>query len=191
MFEEEEGDTSSLEKELEMVINDTLLAKENNKKCDMVDTYVSWRGANTKVTDLKNEYAKMLASVDTGVPGLIICVNSEEGVKMEIYLTYDGSYDTKYFNNPDKESRKLSSYSGTQKPLICLLLQNYLLSMKPKAMRYLWIDNIPIDSKTKKLLNQMGKDLGLTIFVNITGDFGRDSLEKGEILIEGGEIFFK
>ena len=58
-------------------------------------------------------------------------------------------------------------------------------------MRYLWIDNVPIDKKTKTLLDKMGKDLNLTIIVNITGDFSKNSLENGEILIEGGEVFFK
>jgi hypothetical protein len=131
----------------------------------------------------------MLASVDTGVEGLVICVDKEDS-GLSIYLTYDGSYDTEYFSNPNKEARKLSSYSGTQKPLICLLLQNYLLSKKPKALRYLFIDNVPIDNKTKKLLNKMGEELGLTIIVNITGDFSKESLESGEVLIEGGEVFF-
>ena len=133
----------------------------------------------------------MLASVDTGVEGLKICVDRDgEDNKLDIYLTYNGNYDKKYFNNPKLEDRKLSSYSGTQKPLICLLLQNYLLSKKPKAMRYLWIDNVPIDNKTKALLDRMGKELGLTVIVNITGDFDKAGLESGEILIEGGQVFF-
>jgi hypothetical protein len=50
---------------------------------------------------------------------------------------------------------------------------------------------VPIDKKTKTLLDKMGKDLDLTIIVNITGDFSKNSLENGEILIEGGEVFFK
>lgn len=183
------GDTTSLEKELETVLNNIILAKENNKKCDMVDSYLSWADAHNEVMGLKNKYANMLLSVNTGVEGLNICVDKEEN-NLDIYITYDGSYDPKYFGNLEKENRKLSSYSGTQKPLICLLLQNYLLSKKPKAMRYLWIDNVPIDNKTKSLLEKMGKELGLTIIVNITGDFSKENLENGDILVEGGEVFF-
>lgn len=191
IFNEPLEDTAGFEGELETVVNNLSLAKENNSKCEMVDRFLSWRSADEDVRELRNEYAKMLSSINTGVDGLKICVDRDgEDNKLDIYLTYNGEYDKKYFNNLKLEDRKLSSYSGTQKPMICLLLQNYLLSKKPKAMRYLWIDNIPIDNKTKALLDRMGKELGLTVIVNITGDFDKAGLESGEILLEGGEVFF-
>lgn len=188
--DEPAGDTGTYEEELKKVVNQIILDKKNNEKCDMLDAYLAWKKADNTVHELRDEYAKMLSSVNTGVNGLNINVDKEDE-KLSIYLTYNGVYDKKYFNNPSLEHRKLSSYSGTQKPLICLLLQNYLLSKKEKAMRYLWIDNVPIDAKTKKLLNKMGEDLGVVIIVNITGDFSKETLENGEILIEGGEVFFK
>ena len=89
-----------------------------------------------------------------------------------------------------KEMRKLSSYSGTQRPVICLLIQNYLLSKKAKAMRYIYIDDIPHDNKTRSLLEKMSKELDLHIFLNWTGDFEQSKLNDGEFLIKGGEIFF-
>jgi len=189
---EEEKDKESGEKiqvEIDLKEENITLAKENNKKCDAIDSFHAWQDADAKVVDLKAEYAQLLKSINTGVEGLKIAFTEVEG-KLDIYLVYNGEYDPGYFNNKEKEYRKLSSYSGTQKPLICLLLQNYLLSKKPKAMRYLWIDNVPIDAKTKALLKKMGEELDLCIFVNITGDFNRGELDSGDILIEGGEIFF-
>ena len=187
--EEDTEGRGKIEEEIKLKEQAILLAKENNGKCDAVDAFIDWSEADKKVAKLKREYAKMLGAVHTGVEGLKIESLEEEG-KLDIYLTYNGEYDPAYFGNPDKEFRKLSSYSGTQKPMICLLLQNYLLSKKPKAMRYLWIDNVPIDNKTRVLLDKMGSELRLTIFVNITGDFDRSSLDSGDILIEGGEVFF-
>lgn len=187
--EEDSEGGAKIEEEIKLKDQAILLAKENNKKCDAVDAFAAWSDADKEVAKLKREYAKMLGAVNTGVEGLKIESLEEEG-KLDIYLTYNGGYDPAYFGNPDKEFRKLSSYSGTQKPMICLLLQNYLLSKKPKAMRYLWIDNVPIDNKTRALLDKMGAELNLTIFVNITGDFDREGLDSGDILIEGGEVFF-
>jgi hypothetical protein len=186
---EPKGSTESHEKDLAVVVENMRLAKEVNRKCDMVKSYTNWSVAHKEVLALRDEYAQLLSNVNTGVEGLQINVDKEDG-KLEIYLSYDGTYDPVYFGNKTKEQRKLSSYSGTQKPMICLLLQNYLLSKKPKALRYLWVDNVPIDSKTKLLLNKMGEELGMTIIVNITGDFSKNTLESGEILIEGGEVFF-
>ena len=186
----EQGDTTEQAEAITLIDINIKKRAENNKHVEMLNSYIDWDEANKKVFELREVYFNKLSSINTGVDGLNIAVEKEEG-KQDIYLTYNGAYDAEYFGNTEKEPRKLSSYSGTQKPLICLLLQSYLLSKKPKAMRYLWIDNVPIDKKTKTLLDKMGKDLDLTIIVNITGDFSKNSLENGEILIEGGEVFFK
>lgn len=156
-----------------------------NRICDAVDSFFNWQSINSEVVQLKQKYIKLLSKIDTGVEGLTIVPKEND-----IFLMYDGSYDTKYFNNPEKEPRKLSSYSGTQKPVICLLIQNYLLNQKPKSMRYMYIDNVPMDLKTITLLENMSKELNLRIFLNITGDFEQNNLTDGEILIEGGEVFF-
>ena len=160
-------------------------AEANNKLATALDSFFEWRDADIEVIRLQDKYTKALKSINTGVEGLSI---DFEGDKL--YLKYDGSYDPKYFNNIEKETKKLSSYSHTQKPMIALLLQNYLLSLKVKAMRYLFIDDIPIDKKTQALLGKMCEELNLNIFVNITGDFEVESLKDGEILVQGGELFF-
>lgn len=158
---------------------------EQNKIYNAAQSYYDWKKADDNVAELKREYVSMLADINTGVEGLKITVENDD-----IFLMYDGSYDPAYFSNENKELRKVSSYSGTQKPVICLLIQNYLLSRKAKAMRYMYIDNVPIDKKTIDLLENIGKELNLTVFLNITGDFDKETLKDGEILIEGGEVFF-
>ena len=184
-----EEDTSEKELELEALVQEIDLANENNIVANSIELFQEWQAADIKVTKLKSEYAKKLSQINTGVEGLTISLD-ELGDKMAVHLMYDGAYNPDYFSNPKQEVRKLSSYSGTQKPMICLLIQNYLLNKKPKALRYLWIDNVPIDKKTKELLNVMGEKLDLTIFINITGDFDKSKLDVGDILLEGGEVFF-
>lgn len=178
-------DTSENDTKIQALQQELKQAKEINKIVAAVDSFYEWQDADRKVQGLNDKYRKLLASVETGVEGLIIVHEDDD-----IFLKYDGSYDPKYFGNAKKEMRKVSSYSGTQKPMIALLVQTHLLKQKEKAMRYLWIDDIPIDSKTRGLLEQMGANLDVTIFVNITGDFDKDSVKDGEVLIEGGEIFF-
>lgn len=175
--------------EIDVQIQQLELSKKaaigNNKIVDAIDSFHDWRKANEEVVKLQDEYLTLLTKVDTGVEGLKIVA-----VDNDIFLMYDGSYDLEAFGNPSKELRKLSSYSGAQKPVICLLIQNYLLSKKPKALRYMFIDNIPMDNRFRNLIEKMCEDLNLRVFLNITGDFEKSELTKGEILIEGGEVFF-
>jgi hypothetical protein len=159
-----------------------------NKEAKAINSFHDWKEANEAVKDLKNDYYKKLTGIDTGVDGLHISLENAESEN--IFLMYNGAYDTEYFHNPEKELRKLSSYSDTQKPLICLLIQNYLLKQKGKSMPYLWIDKVPIDKKTRLLLNRMSEELGLWLFVSWTGDFDKTSLVDGELLIENGDVFF-
>ncbi len=177
--------TADLKKQIELQEENKKKALEVNKIVAAIDSFHRWRAANEDVLTLKNKYLKLLAQVDTGVEGLEIIPDEDN-----IFLMYDGSYDPKYFGNENKEMRKLSSYSGTQKPVICLLIQSYLLSKKAKAMRYIYIDDVPIDNKTIKILEEMTEKLDIHVFLNHTGDFDKSELKDGEILIQGGEVFF-
>lgn len=185
---ENKVDTKSLESDLAVAKKKLDDAKASNTEAKAVNSFHDWQEANDGVNSIKKDYYKKLLEINTGVKGLKICVDSNNENDENIYLMYDGSYDKKYFNNPDKELRKLSSYSGTQKPMICLLIQNHLLSKKKKALPYLWIDDVPIDKKTRKLLEKMAEELNLWLFVNWTGDFKAKNLKDGEILLENGEI---
>lgn len=192
-----EVDTFDLEQRGEALNKKLEIWQEENSITDAVDAYQQWKEQNKIVSELNKTYFLKLTEIETGVKGLKITPEyktledgSREAVGNDIFLMYDGSYDPKYFANPKGELRKLSSYSDTQKPMICLLIQNYLLRKKSKTMPYLWIDQVPLDNKTIELLKKMSEELNLWLFVNWTGDFDREGLQAGEILIENGEIFF-
>lgn len=182
----DEIDTTKETEQLEQAQRELVSAESYNKEAKAVNAFKDWQIADQEVKDLQKDYYLKLTEIETGVPGLKIVPEDND-----IFLMYNGEYDTEYFHNENKELRKLSAYSDTQKPMICLLIQNYLLSKKTKRLPYLWIDQVPIDKKTKALLDKMSNELGLYLFVNWTGDFNVDELQEGEILIENGEVFFK
>ena len=191
-------DTSKYDKIIEELEKEKKAKELTNSDALAVNSYHDWKDANEEVNEINRKFFMLLSGIDTGVEGLHIAPEyeiDEKGQRVakgnDIYLMYDGSYDPVYFSNPDKELRKLSAYSDTQKPMICLLIQKYLLSKKSKVLPYLWIDQVPIDKKTKKLLDKMSEELGLWLFVNWTGDFDKANLQDGEILVENGELFQK
>ena len=104
-----------------------------------------------QVSGQKDKIAQVasISANDTEIGQIIAEAMEEVGEKMNVHLMYNGHYSPDYFSNPEKELRKLSSYSGTQKPMICLLIYNYFLNNQPKALRYLWIDYVTISKKTK------------------------------------------
>jgi hypothetical protein len=185
--EEKEFDPTEINEKIKVLEDDKILAKKNNEKVDAVNSFLEWQKCDGLVKKLNNEYVKMLASVDTGVKGLEIVPEGKD-----IFIMYDGSYDVNYFHPRLKKAKmqKLSAYSTSQRPIICMMIQNYLLSHMDKVMRYIFIDNIPIDKGTKAMIEKMSIDLDLHVFLNMTGDFDRNELKDGEILIEGGEVFF-
>lgn len=191
-------DTTDLEKQLADKKTDKKTFEQHNKDASAVNSFQAWKEKDEEVKAIKKDYFHKLTEINTGVEGLFISPEfdlDKDGNKIardnDIYLMYDGSYDPEYFHNPNGDLRKLAAYSDTQKPMICLLIQRYLLSKKAKMLPYLWIDQVPIDKKTKALLDRMSEELGLWLFVNWTGDFEKANLTDGEILIENGEVFYK
>lgn len=167
-------------------------AIEANKICDSVDAYFAWAEADGLVKKLTDEYVRLLAGVNVGVEGMRI----EPIGDNDIYLTYNGCHDPEYFqpqavkNKTPLKYLTVQQYSTTQRPMLTLLLQARLLESKPRALRYLFIDDVPIDKRTQAYLADMCEKLNLWVFVNITGDFEVKNLRDGEILIENGELLF-
>lgn len=172
-------DTTELDAEIEK-------AKTNNKIIDRWNAFFDWQESDAEVKKLWKEYQSKFAQIDLGVPGLSIQVVGDEE-NSSIRTHYNGQHNTEFFGNKNCEHRLLTQYSATQRPVIAILMQIYLLSQKPEGLKMMWIE-CPIDSKTRDLLIDIQKKFDLTIIVGVTGDFTFEGLKPGEFLIENGEL---
>jgi hypothetical protein len=162
------------------------LATSTNKIIDRWNSFFDWSDADQLVKDIWKEYCGMFAKIDLGVPGLSIQVVGDEE-NSSIRTHYNGEHNPEFFGNTKKEHRLLTQYSATQRPVIAILMQIYLLSQKEDGLKLMWIE-CPIDKKTRDLLISIQKQYDLTIIVGVTGDFTFEGLEAGQFLIENGEL---
>lgn len=161
-------------------------ATSTNKIIDRWNSFFDWQDADQLVKDTWKEYCSLFSKIDLGVPGLSIQVVGDEE-NSSIRTHYNGEHNIEFFGNLKKEHRLLTQYSATQRPVIAILMQIYLLSQKKEGLKVMWIE-CPIDKKTRDLLIQIQKDSGLTIIVGVTGDYTFEGLEAGQFLIENGEL---
>ena len=167
-------------------------AKKSNAIAKRWQAFFAHQEADKKVKDIFNKYRKVFTTIDLGVEGLkMSLLGDDTEVSNEIRTTYDGSHDPVFFGNPKKEARNIASYSLTQKNVLAILMQIYLLEQKKargeSGLRYLFLD-VPIDNKTKDLLIDIQKKYDLQLLVSSTGDYEQASLADGEILVDGGYL---
>lgn len=161
-------------------------AAANNKIIERWNSFFDWQDTDQLVKDTWKEYCGMFAKIDLGVPGLSIQVVGDEE-NSSIRTHYNGEHNPDFFGNLNKEHRLLTQYSATQRPVIAILMQVYLLSQKEDGLKMMWIE-APMDKKTRDLLISIQKQYDLTIIVGVTGDFTAEGLEPGQFLIENGEL---
>lgn len=168
-------------------------AQETNKLVERWNAFFDWREADKKVKTIHKEYKSLFEKLDLGVKGLKIMPFGDEN-DLGIRTYYDGQHNPEMFGNLKGEPRLLTQYSGTQRPIIAILLQIALLEEKLKkdehGLRAVWIE-CPIDRKTKELLIEIKKKYDIEIFASITGDYEVENLKAGEILVKGGELLTK
>jgi len=168
-------------------------ARISNKIAERWSAFYDWQESDELVKSIWREYCEMYSKIDLGVPGLSIQIVGDEE-KSEIRTMYNGVHNPEFFGNTKKEDRLLTQYSQTQRPIIAILMQIYLLEEKLKknedGLRLMWIE-CPIDKKTRDLLLQIQEKYNLTIVVGVTGDFTIEGLEPGQFLIENGELLQK
>lgn len=170
-------------------------AKASNRIAERWSVFFEHQEADNKVKDIFNRYRKVFTTIDLGVAGLkMSLLGSDEDESNEIRTTYNGEHDPVLFHNEKKEARIISAYSHTQRNVLAVLMQIYLLDEKKKkgqeGLRYMFFD-APIDLKTRDILIDMQKKYDLQLITTTTGDFVVENLKEGEILIENGYLLSK
>lgn len=172
-------------------------ANRNNRIVERFGQWEEWTEAKGLHEKELNKLAKLYADIDTGVSGLKIVPFIKEGSgKVDLWLMYDGSYDTDFFNNKTGELRHISEqmgYSESQCGIIGLMLQASRLDAKKQTLRLAILDSVPLHTKGgMKMLERVQKEFDLQIVISRTDDtYDIDDLEDGHIVMENGEVFFK
>ena len=183
-------DTAQIEEEIARIETEKSAAIEMS---DLFDRYQQWKnwieakGLYEKELDVLR---KMYAGIDTGVEGMHIVPVETESDRVEVWIQYDGSYDTEFFFNHEKESRFMFQYSSFQCSAIGVMLQAARLNLKPKALRLAIVDDVAFTSKGLAVLTKMCEDFNVQLITSRTDDYDKANIADGEIIVEGGEVFF-
>ena len=170
-------------------------ANETNKINKRWASFFDHQAADEMVKEIWKEYCELFTKIDLGVHGLTLSIVGDDE-KSEIRTMYDGRYNPSLFdpNNKEVKPRLISQYSETQRPIIAILMQKYLLDEKIKkgddGLRAIFVE-MPMDKKTRLTLKQMKNEFDIDIFTSTTGDFTVDGLEEGQFLITNGYLLNK
>jgi len=182
--------TDNSHKEIEALKAQIETGIKNN---DIYHRWIAFKdhsAAEKEVVKIRKEYRRKFTEVDFGVKGLYMDIDSNN----EIKTYYNGVHNVEFFANKDAEPRLLSSYSLTQKNVIGVLMQIYLLNERVSngmdPIRNMWVE-FPMDNKTRDLLKDLQVKHDIQLITNTTGDFTEESLKDGEFLIEDGILLNK
>lgn len=186
---QEQIDVKEIENKIILLYSEKTTAEKINAMFDRYQLWLNWNKYSGEYTKLLEELKQKYAAINVGVEGMKICTH-ETSDKTEIWLKYNGSFDPKYFQNEDKEYRFLFEYSSFQKTIIGLILQSARLNLKSRALRIAYIDDIAFCEKDIKILAEIAEKLNLKLITAWTHEADKDNLIEGQVLIEGGEVFF-
>ena len=184
------GDTREVDARISSLKKELVSAENNNRIFDRYQMWRQWiedKGLYEKEVDALR---KLYASIDTGVEGMKIVPRDTESGKVEVWVMYDGTYAPEYFGNPNKQQRFMFDYSSFQRTIIGLLLQAARLNLKSKALRIAFIDDVAFTSKDVSVLADIAEQLNLKLITAWTHEADRENLIDGQVLVEGGEVFF-
>lgn len=171
-------------KKIDVLLQRISEAEKTNLIAKRWDAFKAHQAADRVVKKIQKEYRNKFAEIDFGVPGLVMSVDEYDSIK----TYYNGEHNPEFFRNENKEMRLLNAYSLTQKNVIGVLMQVYLLEEKKKSgqdpLYNMWVD-FPMDNNTRKLLIDVQKKYDISLITNTTGDFENAVLD-GEYVIKNG-----
>ena len=191
IFEAKEIDTTEIDNQLVTLKTRRESSEKNNNLVNRFEFWQTWIEAKGLYEKEIDTLRKLYGKVNTGVDGMIIEPITTGSGRIEIWLKYNGEYDTEFFGNTEKESRFLFDYSAFQRSIIGLKLQAARLDLKPKALRMAFIDDISVTKRSIEMLNKVCDEYNLKLWTtNAQDDYDVNNIPDGEIIVEGGEIFF-
>ena len=185
------ADTSAIDKKIADIMDVRKAAVSVNRLYDRYHIWRDWIEAKGLYEKEIDTLRKLYASIETGVPGMKIEPRETESGRVEVWMMYNGQYDPEYFCNQKKEYRFMFDYSSFQRTIIGLMLQAARLNLKPRALRLAFIDDVAFCPKDVDVLADVAEKLELKLITAWTYDADKDNLMDGQVLIEGGELFFK
>lgn len=166
-------------------------AEKNNKLVSRFGYWNAWieaKGLYEKEIDVLR---KLYGKVNTGVNGLVISPELTDTGRIQIWLKYNGAYDTEFFGNTIAEHRYLFEYSAFQRSIIGLLLQASRLDLKSKVLRMAFVDDISVTKKSIEMIERVCGEFDLKLWTSYAkDDYDLDNIPDGEIIVEGGSVFF-
>lgn len=184
------ADTTALSKEIQELEVKKEAAEKNNTIYTRFQYWLSWVEAKGIYEKEIDTLRKLYASIDCGVKGMNIVPRETDSGKVEVWVMYNGEYDTEYFNNQNKEHRFMFEYSSFQRTIIGLMLQAARLNLKDKALRLAFVDDVAFTTRDLDVLRDISEKLDLNLIVAWTHEVEKNTLLEGQVMVEGGEIFF-
>lgn len=183
-------DVSAFDRMIANKQSEITAAETTNAVFDRYQMWQDWIAANEIYLAKVDELRKLYASINTGVEGMKIVPRDTDSGKVEVWVMYDGAYNPEYFGNPEKEQRFMFDYSSFQRTVIGLMLQSARLNLKPRALRLAFIDDVAFTPRDIAVLTDIAEKLNLRLITAWTHEADKQELLDGQVLVEGGEIFF-
>jgi len=183
-------DTTDIDKEIAVLNDQKISAAKTNSLYKRYQLWLSWIEAKAHYESELDKLRKLYASINTGVEGLSVVPTETDSGKIEVWLMYNGCYDTEFFHNENAEMRHLFAYSSFQRSVIGVILQAARLDLKKKALRLAIVDDVAFTERGVQILADLCDKFNIKLIAGRTIAPTVDTLADSQILVDGGEIFF-